>query len=213
MLPEEPVRGGSVVAPRSVEVETGDEEAAGGIAVHLEVCTVDQQLREAGLQRQQRMRRQRRQHARQAQRRLCLRVEQCHVLQLDGRHQAARSDPNRANAHRLSDELCGLPFDGTAPLIDVRQNEPVRSRPSQDQQAPSSYQQQAHTLQYANQKPGQRQSGARRQNGNVDFLDRHGWVRAPCKAGSDERNQRGGLRGLHDALDILKNPSVHVEAI
>ena len=92
MLPEEPVGGRVVVggALRAREVEAGDADAAALVAPHVEARAVDQELREARLEREQRARRQGGEDARQGERDALLGVEDAHVAQLDRRHPAAR---------------------------------------------------------------------------------------------------------------------------
>ena len=128
MLPEEPVGGRIVVGAdlRAREVEAGDADAAALVAPHVEARAVDQELREARLEREQRARRQGGEDARQGERDALLGVEDAHVAQLDRRHPAARLRADGADADRRAEHGAGARFDGRTPLFDVRQNQPVK---------------------------------------------------------------------------------------
>ena len=128
VLTKEPVGGcivvGSALAAR--EVEAGDADAAALVASHVEAGAVDQQLREARLEREQRARRQRGEDARQRERDALLGVEDAHVAELEPRHPAARLRADRADPDRRAEHRAGTRFDGRTPLFDVRQNQPVK---------------------------------------------------------------------------------------
>ena len=128
VLLEEPLGGAAVVlAPgRAGEVETGDPDPAALVAPHVQARPVDQELREARLQRQQRARRKRREDARQGQRDALLGVEDLDLTQLDRRHPATRFRRDRAYSHRRPDQGAGARLDGRTPLLDVRQNQPMK---------------------------------------------------------------------------------------
>ena len=128
LLAKEPVGGDVVVgrALRACEVEAGDADAAALVASHVEAGTVDEQLREARLERQQRARRQRREHARQRQRDALLGIEDADVAKLHRRNPAARVRRDRADPDRRAEHAAGARFDLRAPLLDVRQNQPVK---------------------------------------------------------------------------------------
>ena len=136
MLAEQPVGRARIgAARRPAEIEAGHLQPALRVAANFELRTVNQQLLEAQLERQQRARRQRRHHARQAQCRLCAGVQQDHVTQLEGRRPAARSHADAADANRHAERLTGPLFDGPTPVFDVGQNAPVQGQPGQQQQA------------------------------------------------------------------------------
>ena len=128
VLPEEPVGGRIVVgaALRAREVEAGDADSAALVAAHVEARAVDQELREARLEREQRARRQGGEDARQGERDALLGIEDAHVAQLERRHPAARLRADRADADRRAEHGAGARFDVRTPLFDVRQNQPVK---------------------------------------------------------------------------------------
>ena len=132
-LAEEPVGRRAVAAARSAQVQAGDEEMPLRIAPHLQMGVVDQQLVEAQLQGEQRMRRQRGHDAWQHERGVPAAVLQHHALQLQRGHPAGRAHADVANSHRNS-ECAGRPFlDLGPPLLDVRQNPPVQCQPGDKQ--------------------------------------------------------------------------------
>jgi hypothetical protein len=128
VLAEEPVGGRVVVggALAAREVEAGDTDAAALVAPHVEARAVDQKLREARLEREQRTRRQGGEDARQGERDALLGIEDAHVAQLHRRHPTARLRTDGANANRHAEHGAGARFDGRTPLFDVRQNQPVK---------------------------------------------------------------------------------------
>ena len=179
MLPEEPVGQRTVVGARSTDLEPGHEDPAVGITMGFEVGSIDEQLREARLQGQQRLRRQRADHARQLQHWPGLVVEQGHVAQLQRRQPAVGVDNDRADAHRLPEKVAGVPFDRRSPLVDVRQNQKVQRQPCRDQQAPCCGQQQAQCLDGAKLPPHRGETLEGQCGDRVVFWNRHRWCGAP----------------------------------
>jgi len=119
----------AVAAVARAHVQPGDEDTAARVAADLQLRAFDQQLLEAQLERPQRARRERGRHARQMQRRALLGVEQGHVAQLEAGHPAAALGAQRPDAHRHAEGPGGLGLDLGAPLLDSRQNPPVKSQP------------------------------------------------------------------------------------
>ena len=129
LLLEEPVGCGAAVfaaAGAAAEVEPGDADVAGGIAPDVEAGAIDEQLFEADFEREQGARRQRSVDARQGQRRPLLGIENAHVAQLDRRDPAARAGLDRADPHRRAEHAAGPGLDRRTPVVDVRQNQPVK---------------------------------------------------------------------------------------
>ena len=128
VLLEEPVGGHVVVggARRVDEVEPADPDAAALVAAHVQARAVDEQLREARLERKHRARRQRREDARQLERDALLGVVDANVAQLDRGHPAARVCRDRTDLDRGADHGARARLDLRAPLLDVRQTLPVK---------------------------------------------------------------------------------------
>jgi len=123
-----PVGGHVVVAGvrRVDEVEAADADAPVLVAPHVEARAVDEQLREARLERQHRACRERREDPRQLERDALFGVVDADVAQLDRRHPAARVRRDRADLDRGANHRTRARLDLRAPLFDVRQNQPVK---------------------------------------------------------------------------------------
>ena len=135
-LVEEPVGDRIAFAAEfTADVDPGNEDAPVRITPQLELRTVDQQLLEAQLEREQRARRDRCEHPRQAERGALLGVEHGHVAQLQRRHPATRSHLDVADSHRNPERPAGPLGDRLTPLLDVGQNRPVQGQPGDQQQA------------------------------------------------------------------------------
>ena len=129
LLLEEPVRGVAAVVGTGVlaaEVEPGDTDVPGRVAPDVERRRVDQQLLEARLEGEQRARRERGEDARQAEGDPLLGVENLHLAQFQRRYPAARTDLDRAYLHDCPEQAARARLDRPTPLLDVRQNQPVK---------------------------------------------------------------------------------------
>jgi hypothetical protein len=124
---EEPVGGRVVVGNAAArDVEAGDADPAALVAPDVEARAVDQELREARLERDHAARRERREDARQGERDALLDIEDADVAQLERWHPAARLRRDRADLHGRAEHAAGAGLDRAAPFLDVRQNEPVK---------------------------------------------------------------------------------------
>ncbi len=136
-LAQQPVERGAVVAAGAgaAQLDAGDEEAARGVAPHVERGAVDDELVEARFEprdrRQQRARAEHGVHARQDQRRPAGGVVQRHVAQLGGGHPAAGAHDDLADRERHAERRARMPLQLRTPAIDVGQNDPVQGQPCQ----------------------------------------------------------------------------------
>ena len=121
--------GGKVVVlrpGRGGEVEPGDADPAALVTADVEARAVDQELLETRLEGEQRARRECGEDARQDQGDALLGVEDTDLAQLDRGNPATRVRFDRADSHGRADHASGACFDGRTPLLDVRQNQPVK---------------------------------------------------------------------------------------
>jgi len=131
-LAEEPVGRTPLVGAGAGEIEPGDEDAALPGAPDLQLGRIDIELLEAEIP--DRTRRQRADHQRQAQGLAALRIEQHHVAQGEGGHQALAARADRADAHRHAQHPARANFQLGAQVADSRHNDSMQPAPSHRQQ-------------------------------------------------------------------------------
>ena len=139
LLAEEPVERGRLVGAGNRgarrQVEAADVHVAGLVPPHQQAGVLDVELGQARRHHEQRARGQRRGHPRQAQRLGAGGVAQHHVAQVQRGDPARRPHADRTDAHRNPYRAAGMPFHVGAPILDVRQNPPMKSQPGEHEQA------------------------------------------------------------------------------